>query len=156
MEKLNLPEYQHRIRENNSKTEIYDLIRRKFVALTPEEWVRQNFVLFLQDQLGYLASRMALERSLTLNGLTKRTDLVIYNDKLEPLMIVEFKAPKVKITQDVFDQAARYNMRLKVDYLLVTNGLSHFCCKVNHQTQQIDFLQEIPNYNQIRNTNEQP
>lgn len=149
MQKLNLPEYQHNIRINGDKADIFDSIRKKYIALTPEEWVRQNFIQFLILEKGYPASLMAVEKGLKVNNMFRRTDIVLYNTLGEALMIVECKAPEVRISQETFDQAARYNLSLKVKYLAITNGLQHFCCQVNFQSQSIDFLQEIPNYKEI-------
>lgn len=149
MQKLNLPEYQHNIRINGDKADIFDSIRKKYIALTPEEWVRQNFIQFLILEKGYPASLMAVEKGLKVNNMFRRTDIVLYNTLGKALMIVECKAPEVRISQETFDQAARYNLSLKVKYLAITNGLQHFCCQVNFQSQSIDFLQEIPNYKEI-------
>lgn len=149
MQKLNLPEYQHNIRINGDKADIFDSIRKKYIALTPEEWVRQNFIQFLILEKGYPATLMAVEKGLKVNNMFRRTDIVLYNTLGKALMIVECKAPEVRISQETFDQAARYNLSLKVKYLAITNGLQHFCCQVNFQSQSIDFLQEIPNYKEI-------
>ena len=146
MEELNLPTYNHRLRKENGKKEIFDLIRKKFVFLSPEEWVRQNFLMFLIKEKDYPESLITVEKSLMLNNLLKRTDIVAYSNSGLPKLIVECKAPSVKINQKVFDQIARYNMTLKVDYLVVTNGLSHFICKIDYQKQTYHFLKEVPSY----------
>jgi len=150
MQTLNLPSYQFRIRSSGEKAEIFDDIRKKFVALTPEEWVRQNFIAYLQNEKGYPISLIAVEMSLKLNKMHKRSDIVVYNTSGEAILLVECKAPSVKIKQDVFDQIARYNMTLKVKYLIVTNGLKHYCCMIDYETMNYQFLKDIPDYDDIR------
>ena len=122
MQLLNLPAYQYKIKTDGQRKQIFDRIRKKYVALTPEEWVRQHFINFLIEQKKYPESLMMVEMKLKYNRQQKRGDIVIYNNLGKPCVIVECKSPEIKITQDVFDQAARYNMTLKVEYLLVTNG----------------------------------
>lgn len=143
---LNLPSYEAKISVRNGKKVIFDPIRRRFVALTPEEWVRQHFVNFLICDKGYPASLLANEVQLQLNGTKKRCDTVLYCRDLTARMIVEYKAPEVAITQKVFDQITRYNMVLKVDYLIVSNGIQHYCCKIDYDTNSYCFLQDIPDY----------
>ena len=126
---------------------IFDVIRRKYVALTPEEWVRQHFVHYLIEQLGYPQELLANEVEVTLNGTSKRCDTVLYDRNLKARMIVEYKAADIPITQKVFNQIMRYNMVLRVDYLVVTNGMNHYCCKMDYTTKDYVFLSEIPNYN---------
>ena len=121
MQELNLPPFDYKIIEKDSKPFIFDVIRRQYVALTPEEWVRQHFVHFLINHKGYPLSLMANEVQLKLNGMSRRCDTVVYNRELKPRVIVEYKAPTVNITQQVFDQICRYNMVLQVDYLIVSN-----------------------------------
>ncbi|MBC8146485.1 MAG: type I restriction enzyme HsdR N-terminal domain-containing protein [Bacteroidetes bacterium] len=152
MEELNLPQYNFRIRKENGRNEIFDLIRKKFVSLTPEEWVRQNFLMFLIKKKGYPESLITVEKSLMLNSLLKRTDLVIYSNTGLPKLIVECKATSIKITQKSFDQIARYNMTLKVDYLIVTNGLTHFICQIDYKKKTYYFLKEVPFYDEIKNS----
>ncbi|MCK5856548.1 MAG: type I restriction enzyme HsdR N-terminal domain-containing protein [Bacteroidales bacterium] len=152
MIKLNLPEYQFRLRKNdNAKTEIFDSIRKRHYVLTPEEWVRQNFMQYLIQEKNYPASLMAIEKGLKLNGMQKRTDIVQYNKLGNPVLIVECKAPEIKLKQDTFDQAARYNLTLHVDYLIITNGMEHFACKMDYKNNRIVFLKEIPTFDQINN-----
>ncbi len=152
MKALNLPEYQFRLQKNKEgKTEIFDAIRKRFFILTPEEWVRQNFIQYLIQEKLYPASLMAIEKGLKLNGMQKRTDIVQYNKQGRPVLIVECKAPEVKLSQDTFDQAARYNMTLQVDFLIITNGLEHFACKMNYTDQKVQFLEEIPTFEDISN-----
>lgn len=146
MPQLNFPDYDFRIAQNKGRDEIFDPVRRKMVALTPEEWVRQHTIQYLSVDLGYPTSLIAVEGGLTLNELKRRFDLLVYNTTGEPMLLVECKAPAVKITQAVFDQAARYNMAFKVGLLFVTNGMEHFCCQINHQNGEISFLQSIPQY----------
>jgi type I site-specific restriction endonuclease len=149
MQQLNLPKFNFRIKETGNQKEIFDPVRRKFVALTPEEWVRQNFIQFLVEHKKVPASLIAVEKALTLNKLTKRTDVVIYGRQTKPVMIVECKAPGVKISQAVFEQIGRYNMALQVDFLVVTNGLSHYCARINFANGSFEFLEEIPNYENL-------
>ena len=141
---LNLPYYPIKIQQRDGKSVIFDSLRRKFVALTPEEWVRQHFVHFLTDVKGYPKGLLANEVQLNLNGTKKRCDTVLFNKDLSARMIVEYKAPHVEITQAVFDQITRYNMVLRVEYLVVSNGLRHFCCKIDYSTMKYVFLPEIP------------
>lgn len=143
---LNLPVFDTKIATRNGKNVIFDVIRRRYVALTPEEWVRQHFVHFLIAHKGYPASLMANEVLLNLNGTKKRCDTVLYARDLSARMIVEYKAPHIDITQAVFDQIVRYNIVLKVDYLVVSNGMQHYCCRVDYDKQSYTFLQDIPDY----------
>ncbi len=146
MEKLNLPEYDFRIRKSEQKLEIFDAFRKKFVSLTPEEWVRQSFLMYLVNEKDYPASLIAVEAGLKLYNRIKRTDIVVYSNFAKPVLIVECKAPEVTINQKVFDQIARYNMVLKVKYLIVTNGLNHYCCYLDYENNSIKYLEEIPDY----------
>lgn len=143
---LNLPTFDAKIRKTETGVEIFDPLRRKYVSMTPEEWVRQHFVNFLVSEKGYPASLMANEASIKLNSLTKRCDTVVYNNLLEPLVICEYKKPEVEISQQVFDQVVRYNIVLKVKYLIVSNGISHYCCKMNYDDMSFEYLREIPEY----------
>ncbi len=146
---LNLPEYSAKIIERDGKNVIFDPIRKKYVALTPEEWVRQNFVHYLINHKEYPLSLMANEVLIKLNGTSKRCDTVLYNRDLSARMIVEYKAPHIEITQEVFNQITRYNMALKVDYLIVSNGLMHYCCKIDYEAQTVRFLKDIPSYKNL-------
>lgn len=136
MVKLNLPPYNFRIRKSDKGMQIFDLIRKKFVALTPEEWVRQHFIRYLIEEKGYPATLMTVETGLTYNKLKKRCDITVHNRKGEAWMLIECKAPEVKISQETFDQVATYNMAGKKTtlYLAVTNGLAHYCCKLETTT----------------------
>ncbi len=144
--KLNFPSFHFKLRENESRQEIFDEVRRKWVILTPEEWVRQHTLKWLIEEKGYPASLLAIEKAIQVNGLTKRCDIVAFNTKAEAILVVECKSNDVNISQAVFDQAARYNMTLNVDLFLLTNGINHFCCKADHTAQSYVFLKELPNY----------
>lgn len=146
---LNLPAYDYKIRSVNGKNVIYDVLRHKFVALTPEEWVRQHFTNFLIKEKGFPAGRMVLEAYIPYNGRKKRCDAVVYDEFLKPLVIVEYKAPQVEITQKVFDQITAYNFALHVNYLIVSNGLKHFCCRMDYEKHLVVFMQDIPNFDQL-------
>jgi type I site-specific restriction endonuclease len=149
MQRLNLPEVELRIRTNGERKEVFDDIRKSFVALTPEEWVRQHFVHYLVDQKLVPRSLIAVEASLTVNRMKKRADIIVYRKNGTPCLIVECKAPEVKMTQAAFDQAAVYNMSLQVPYLVVTNGLTHFACRIDKDKGKIEFLKELPEYNNM-------
>lgn len=150
MQPLNLPPYEARIEERNGKTMIFDILRRRMVALTPEEWVRQNFVHMLIDKCQYPASRMGNEVTIPLNGMKKRCDTVLYSQDMRPLVVIEYKAPEVEITPKVFDQICSYNYLLHAAYLMVSNGLKHYCCRIDYNTQQYSFLPDIPNWEQLK------
>jgi hypothetical protein len=150
MYSLNLPTYEAKIRKNSNGLEIFDPLRRKYIALTPEEWVRQHFINYLINYKNYPASLMANEAGIKLNSLTRRCDTVVYNNQLEPLMIIEYKESKVQITQNVFDQIVRYNTVLKVPYIVVSNGISHYCCRMNYEDQSFEYLTDIPEYQSLR------
>lgn len=143
---LNFPEVSFRIRDGQKGTEIFDNIRKKFVYLTDEEWVRQNCIAHLINQKSYPASLISVEKALKVNGLIKRTDIVVFANDLKARMIVECKAPHIRITNEVFSQIARYNMTLKVKYLMVTNGIEHYCCWIDFENEKFSFLESIPDY----------
>ncbi len=147
---LNLPEYPIKVKEEAGKKVVFDEIRRQYVALTPEEWVRQHFVHFLIEHKGYSKSLMGNEVLVKLHNQKKRCDTVVYNNRLEPLMIIEYKAPEVKITQAVFNQICRYNIVLRVKYLIVSNGLQHYCCELNYDTLNYQFINEIPFFSELK------
>jgi type I site-specific restriction endonuclease len=153
MLQLNLPQYSFRIKKQNEKLVIFDSQRKRYVVLTPEEWVRQNFIRFLIEEKGYPAAYLAIEKQLNMNGMKKRCDAILYNEHAQPFLIIELKAPNVAITQATFDQVAVYNAKLKVDFLIISNGIEHFCCKVNPETARYEFFPEIPDFNQIANNN---
>ena len=146
---LNLPSFPFKLQQQNGKNVIFDALRKKYVALTPEEWVRQHFIRFLTDYKGYPKGLLANEVQLVLNGTKKRCDTVLFNKDLSARMIVEYKAPHIEITQAVFDQITRYNMVLKVDYLIVSNGINHYCCRIDYNTMSYTFLPEIPDYQSL-------
>jgi hypothetical protein len=150
--KLNLPAFDVKLRRaaNEVDLEVFDPLRRKWIVLTPEEWVRQHFVNYLLTHFGYSPHRMANEISLRLNGTLRRCDTVVYDDYMQPLMIVEYKASHIPVTQRVFDQIARYNMVLGARYLIVSNGLTHYCCRIDDG--KVTFLRNIPSYADIRTT----
>lgn len=141
---LNLPSYPLKLKKQSQRTQIFDRIRKKFVVLNPEEWVRQHLIHYLIETKNYPASRIAVESSLRYNEMLRRPDIVYFDAELKPKLIVECKAPEVKITQATFDQIARYNSALKVELLLVSNGLQHFCCRMNYEAESYEFLKEIP------------
>jgi hypothetical protein len=143
---LNLPPFEPKISEQAGKITIWDPIRKMWTALTPEENVRQAFLSYLVNHKGYPASHIANEQSIELNGMSRRCDSVIYDKSGTPKVIVEYKAPTVTISQKVFDQIARYNLVLHVDYLIVSNGLKHYCVKMEYPTGKYVFLRDIPDY----------
>ncbi len=148
---LNLPKFPAKVTEKAGKPFIWDPVRRKFVALTPEEWVRQHFVNYLITEKNYPQELLANEVAVKLNGMSKRCDTVAYDRFLAPLMIAEYKAPHIEITGAVFNQIVRYNMVLRVKYLTVSNGIRHFCCKINYEKRIYTFLEDIPEYNMLGN-----
>lgn len=149
MIQLNLPDYPIKLGGTPDMPTIYDTLRRKYVKLTPEEWVRQHFVHMLVERKGYPGALMANEVALKVGEKQLRADTVLYDSRLRPRMIVEYKAPHVAITQAVFDQIATYNLLLRVDYLVVSNGLSHYCCRMDYEGRQYRYLQDIPLYAEL-------
>ena len=147
---LNLPAFSYKIKEVDGKPYIFDIIRRKFVFLSPEEWVRQHFIHLLIDQYGYPRSLFAVETGIFYNALRKRSDIMVLGTDGSPFLLVECKAPGVRIKNHVFDQIARYNFTLKPDFLVVTNGLEHFCFCVTGEGR-IDFLADLPYYSKRPN-----
>ena len=143
---LNLPKYSFRIKNKENKLYIFDRVRKKNMVLTDEEWVRQNFVSYLHEEKNYPLSLMAIEKQCIVNNTVKRTDILVFDKVGSPHIIVECKATHIKINQDTFDQIARYNMKLNATYLIVTNGLEHFYCQMDHIEKKYTFLKEIPNY----------
>ena len=149
MFRLNLPQYEIKIGEKDGKHTIFDFLRRKYVALTPEEWVRQHFTHFLIAQKGYPKGLMGNEVELHMGDKRLRCDTILYNKEGQPRMIVEYKAPTIQIQQKTFDQISVYNLLLHVDYLIVSNGLQHYCCKMEYENQKYLFLQDIPDYENL-------
>lgn len=153
METLNLPQYDLNIKSDAQSKYIFDIIRKKFLVLTPEEWVRQNFVHYLAEDLHYPLPLMRTENSLKLFNTQKRSDIVVYGRDGSPLAVVECKAADVKITQETFNQVARYNIKFKAPIIIVTNGIKHYCARFDAATSRYTFLKTIPEYSQIT-TNE--
>jgi hypothetical protein len=149
MEILNLPAIDCKTKIVNGQTEIFDIARKKYIMLSPEEWVRQNFLHFLINQKGVPQSLIAVEHSLNVNKMKKRADIAVFGTKGQPLLIVECKASSVKISQKAFDQVARYNMALRVKYLIVTNGLKHYVCRVDFDKNSYVFLEDVPDFKQM-------
>lgn len=146
---LNLPPFDIRLREVGGRRQVLDVLRRRYVALTPEEWVRQHFVHFLIGQKGYPKGLLANEVELRVGEKRLRCDTLLYNRAMQPQMIVEYKAPDIGITQRVFDQISAYNLLLHVDYLVVSNGCQHYCCRMDYERHGYTFLDEIPDYAEI-------
>jgi len=146
---LNLPKFDVKVSVQNGRPAIFDRIRRKYVTITPEEWVRQHFVNFLLSEKQYPENLIANEIGIKLNNTQKRCDTVVYSSTLTPLVIIEYKAPSVEITMNVFDQIVRYNMVLRANYLIVSNGLRHFCCKIDYEKGDYVFLEDIPDYSRL-------
>ncbi len=146
---LNLPRFDVKVTEKDGKRLIFDPLRRKYIILTPEEWVRQHFTNYLINEKNYPKELVANEQTISLNGTTKRCDTIVYNRFLEPLMVLEYKSPAITVKRAVFDQITRYNVSLRVRYLIVSNGLQHFCCKIDYLTQSYTFLESIPDYGEL-------
>jgi predicted type IV restriction endonuclease len=150
MQALNLPKTDLKIITKDGKQQVFDFLRQKYVTLTPEEWVRQHFVNYLIRHKGYPAECIGNEISITLNGTKKRCDSVVYGQNAQPAMIIEYKSPQVKISQQVFEQISRYNIKLRVKWLVVSNGLHHYCCWLNYESGTYHFFEDIPPYSAIR------
>ena len=146
MQNLNFPKYNFRFKSNENKTLIFDIIRKKFVVLTPEEWVRQHTIHFLTSEKKYPAAHINVEKQLQLNDTVKRYDIVVFNKDGTIKIIVECKAPSIKTNQQTFDQIARYNLVLKSETLMVSNGLEHFFCKMDFANKKYLFLKDLPSY----------
>ncbi len=146
MQALNFPKFSFRFKNSENKISIFDSIRKKFVILQPEEWVRQHCVQYLINNKGYPKSLINVEKELIVNSLRKRYDIVIYNSNGSIHLIVECKAPKITINQSTFDQIARYNLELNASYLMVTNGLNHYYCQMDFENERYNFLKEIPDF----------
>ncbi len=146
---LNLPPYPVRLAGTSERPTIFDVLRRRYVALTPEEWVRQHFVQFLINQKGYPQTLLANEVKLQVGDKRLRADTVLYDRSLQPRMIVEYKAPTIALTQRVFEQISVYNLLLHVDYLIVSNGLEHYCCRMNYEANSYEFLADIPEHEKV-------
>jgi hypothetical protein len=146
VQKLNFPTYSFRLKNRENKRFIFDDIRKKFVVLQPEEWVRQHCINYLVVQKNYPKTLINVEKELKINGLSKRYDIVIYNSDGSIHLIVECKSPKININQETFDQIARYNLTLNATYLMVTNGINHYYCAMDFETERYNFLKDIPDY----------
>ena len=149
MQELNLPKYEIRIGRKDGRLTIFDFLRRRYVALTPEEWVRQHFTHFLVEHKSYPQGLLANEVELSVGDKRLRCDSVLYDRALRPRMIVEYKAPHIKLTQKVFQQIATYNLLLHVDYLVVSNGIEHHCVKMDYENEKYLFLEDIPEYKNL-------
>ena len=146
MQQLNFFTYTFRFKNSENKVSIFDEIRKKFIILTPEEWVRQHVVQFLLEEKKYPKSLINVEKVLKVNGLRKRYDVVVFNSDGSIFILIECKAPDVKIVQATFDQIARYNMTMNAQFLMVTNGLNHYFCQMDFENEKYQFLQELPTY----------
>jgi hypothetical protein len=146
MQPLNFPSYNFRVKNSQNKALIFDLIRKKFIVLTPEEWVRQHVVIYLINDKKYPQSHINVEKQIVINGLKKRYDIVVFNTDGTIHLLVECKAPEIKISQETFDQIARYNLDLDATYLMVTNGTSHFYCQMSKSDEKYQFLKQIPEF----------
>ncbi len=143
---LNLPNANLKIKLVKGTMQIFDQVRKKYIKLTPEEWVRQNFIYYLNIYKGYPLALMELEKIIDYNGMKKRADIVLSSSQGVPKIIVECKSPNIQINQSTFDQVSRYNYNIHVNYLIVTNGIKHFCCRVDYEKNNFFFIKEIPNY----------
>ncbi len=147
---LDLPDHGVKTKHGDNGPQVFDPVRKRWVALTPEEWVRQHVLNYLMNDLQCPPSLVGVETPLALNGLAKRADIVVFGDRGRPVALVECKAPGVPVGQRTFEQAARYNSVLHVRYLMVTNGLRHFCCSVDHQRGAVQFLPKLPAYGAMK------
>jgi hypothetical protein len=153
MQQLNFPHFEFKLRSLNNRQEIFDPVRRKFVTLTPEEWVRQHLIAYLTNVKGYPAAIIGVEKQLLLNKMPKRFDLVVFKRNGSPLLLVECKAPGVEINEKAFDQAARYNMLLNAEYFLITNGLEHYPCRLDYINKQYIFIEDVPHFDEVKGLN---
>lgn len=144
---LNLPEFDFKFKKENNKDYIFDVIRKKYIQLTPEEWVRQNLIHFLIKHLNYPAQLLGVEKQINVFNTIKRPDIIVFDKKLKPIMIVECKNTKVKISQQAFNQTVNYYLELKPKYFILSNGINHFCCKIENNS--CNFLKEIPNFSDL-------
>lgn len=149
MQKLNFPTYSFRFKNSENKVSIFDEIRKKFILLTPEEWVRQHVVQFLLQDKKYPKSYINVEKLIKINDLSKRYDVVVFQPNGEIFLLIECKAPEVPISQQTFDQIARYNLVLKAKYLMVTNGLNHYFCQMDFENEKYVFLKELPDFDRL-------
>ncbi len=146
MQNLNFPNYSFRFKNSENKIAIFDEIRKKFILLSPEEWVRQHVVKFLLQEKKYPKSYINVEKLIKINNLSKRYDIVVFQPNGDIFLLIECKAPEIPITQNTFDQIARYNLALKAKYLMVTNGQNHYFCQMDFENEKYVFLRELPEY----------
>ena len=151
METLNLPTYSFSVKSEDGITCIFDVFRKKYVHLTPEEWVRQNFLQYLVQDRGFPSSLITVEQEFRFNRMKKRTDVLVYSREGEPVFLVECKAPSVTVTREVFDQIGLYNLTYNVPWLAVTNGLKHYCCMFDKKAGHYRFADRIPEWDEVRN-----
>jgi hypothetical protein len=150
MQKLNFPTYSFRFKNSENKIAIFDEIRKKFILLTPEEWVRQHVIQFLIREKSYPKSYINVEKLIKINGTNKRYDIVVYQPNGDLFLLIECKAPQVKITQETFDQIARYNLELNANYLMVSNGLNHYFCQMDFEKEKYNFLDSLPSFIEVK------
>ncbi len=144
MERLNLPTYSLRIKSEDGRKYIFDPVRKKYVVLNPEEWVRQNFIQYLVQDRAFPAGLISVEQEFLFNRMKKRSDILVHDSYGRPVLMVECKAPAVKITSQVFEQIGLYNLSYELPWLIVTNGMKHFCCKRDSEKGDFVFVDEIP------------
>lgn len=149
MHPINLPAFSYKTKQQDGKEYIFDNLRRQFIRLTPEEFVRQHFVHYLVSYKEYPEALLANETSIAIGNVKKRCDTVVYDKFLNPMAIIEYKAATVEINQEVFDQIVRYNMTLRVPWLIVSNGMQHFCCRIDYAANTYRFVREVPDYQQL-------
>jgi len=148
LQELNFPKFSFRFKNKENKISIFDVIRKRFVILQPEEWVRQHCIHYLIDYKGYPKSLINIEKELIINSLRKRYDIVVFNSDGSIHLIVECKAPTININQNVFDQIALYNLSLNATYLMISNGINHYYCQMDFKKEKYHFLKDIPEYTQ--------
>jgi len=149
MEQLNLPTYNYELRNKDGRIVILDPIRKRFVQLTPEEWVRQHFVQYMINHLGIPRGLIGIEVTIPIRDRHYRADIVAYSQQVAPLLLIECKRPSVKLNQEVFNQIGHYNLGFNVPYLVITNGMEHYCCMINHSDHSYQFLDKIPSYDSM-------
>ena len=152
MDRLNLPTYFFTVKSEAGRKYIFDPVRKKYVILNPEEWVRQNFIQYLVHEKSFPVSLITVEREFLFNRMKKRTDILVYETSGDPVLMVECKSPDIKITRQVFDQIGLYNLTYRLKWLIVTNGLQHFCCRMNPATGRYDFADEMPSWKDVLNS----
>jgi hypothetical protein len=149
MHKINLPSYEHRLKREEGVTSIFDEFRKKYIQLTPEEWVRQHFLHFLVNHKKFPAGLLMVEKELRIGSLKRRPDLVVYSKNAQPVLLAEFKAPSVPVDEDTLFQIALYNKKLQVPYLILSNGIQHFCARIDLSTGLIEYLPDFPEYTEL-------